>query len=91
MRAIGPKENIRVIVTPATRWGAHPDTIYGDAQDIARSIERHVDNIESAIVAFDQPGVCSYCGRKWTEESTKYNGGCCDQDEANAEPDEPEA
>lgn len=91
MRVFAPKENFRIIVTPVTRWTAKPETMERDCEEIVRSIKRHVDDIEAAHILFDQPPVCSYCGARWTEESTKYNGGCCAQDEANAEPDEPEA
>src|SRR4051812_4777038 len=29
--------------------------------------------------------VCDSCGSAWTEKDTHYNGGCCDQDEADHE------
>lgn len=27
--------------------------------------------------------ICGYCGRKWTEKGSTYNGGCCNADEAD--------
>jgi hypothetical protein len=55
-------------------------------EEIAQQIKRHVDNVASARVEYDEEPVCSHCGRDWTEESSAYNGGCCDADEAGAQP-----
>lgn len=46
-------------------------------------IKRHVDGIGSVTVVFDTEEHCSFCGGNWTEKSETYNGGCCDEDEAN--------
>ncbi|WP_353265838.1 hypothetical protein [Gemmatimonas sp.] len=51
--------------------------------DIAQDIRRHVDNVRRVTVEEETEAVCSFCGHAWTEESTTYNGGCCDADEAN--------
>lgn len=51
-------------------------------EQIVKDVERHVSDVSSAYVEFDQQPVCSHCGWPWTEESTTYNGGCCDADEA---------
>lgn len=55
-------------------WEARCDEIVSD-------IKRHVENVGSAWVEFDQQHVCSHCGALWTEKSETYNGGCCDEDE----------
>lgn len=52
------------------------------ANEIAKEIQRHVDNVASVHIDFDQPAVCEHCGYDWTEKSDTYNGGCCEQDEA---------
>jgi hypothetical protein len=52
-------------------------------EEIARQAKRHCDDVDSAEVSFDQESVCSHCGHLWTEESTVYNGGCCEADEVN--------
>lgn len=52
-------------------------------EEMVRDAKRHVDNLQYAEVEFDQEPVCSYCGSRWTEKSTTYNGGCCDEDEKN--------
>ena len=53
------------------------------AEEIARQIKRHVDNVHSAHAVEETEMVCEYCGHRWTEVSDTYNGGCCDRDEAN--------
>jgi len=50
-------------------------------EEIARDIKRHVDNVRSCSVEFDQEHVCEHCGAAWTEESDTYNRGCCAADE----------
>lgn len=50
---------------------------------IAADIKRHVDSVGSIGIEFDCDDVCSHCGNAWTEKSDTYNGGCCEQDEAN--------
>ena len=51
--------------------------------EIVRSVGRHVDDIEGAYVQVDREYACSYCDNSWTEDSTDYNGGCCDEDEGH--------
>lgn len=51
--------------------------------DIASQIKRHVDDVAGAYVEWDTWHVCEHCGGRWTEESSTYNGGCCDEDEKN--------
>lgn len=58
----------------------------GRAEEIAKQIKRHVDDVHSADVEFDAAPYCEHCGSHWTEESRTYNGGCCDKDE-EANPD----
>lgn len=60
------------------------------ANEVLADVKRHVDNVDSAWVEFDQEALCEHCGSSWTEKSTTYNGGCCDADEA-ANPDTTEA
>lgn len=56
-------------------------------EEIASQIRRHVDNVSSAYVEYDQQPICEHCGSAWTETSEIYNGGCCDKDEeSNPEP-----
>lgn len=52
-------------------------------EEIAAEIKRHVDNVRYVSVEYDQETVCEYCGSRWTEKSSTYNGGCCDEDEAH--------
>lgn len=51
-------------------------------EEIAADVKRHVDNIGSVSVESDAVHCCDHCGARWTEESDKYNGGCCEADEA---------
>lgn len=85
-RKAGERENYRVVVTPARAgWislsGRSDSEITCD--NIADSIKRHVDDVASVEIDFDLNYVCEHCGSCWTEDSTVYNGGCCDADEAN--------
>lgn len=74
---------VRVLVTPEEPW------LYRDrdaafverAEDVAKAIKRHVDQVESVSVEPEHEFTCGYCGARWTEDSTVYNGGCCDKDE----------
>lgn len=50
--------------------------------EIAAEVKRHVNNVRSVCVEFDQEMVCEHCGSTWTEDNPEYNGGCCDKDEA---------
>lgn len=51
------------------------------ANNVLRSIQRHVDNTHNARVNICRRYTCEFCGRLWTERDTSYNGGCCDRDE----------
>jgi len=48
---------------------------------IVVDIKRHVDNVSDRDMNIETEYVCSHCGSAWTERSTEYNGGCCDEDE----------
>ena len=49
-------------------------------EEIAKDVKRHVDQVRSVNVDFDQEYVCEHCGAEWTEGKSLYNGGCCDKD-----------
>lgn len=51
-------------------------------ESIKLEVKRHVDNVSDVSVEFDNEYVCEFCGSKWTEESKKYNMGCCERDQA---------
>lgn len=51
--------------------------------EIIEQIRRHVDNVGYVEREDITKAVCSFCGCRWTEDTDNYNGGCCDQDEAN--------
>jgi len=60
------------------------------AESIFNDVRRHIDDIGDVYVQSDDASRCEYCGSGWTEESTTYNGGCCDKDE-EGNPDNTEA
>lgn len=77
------RENYRVEVTPDL-WGYNKteDQAKAVCGEIAVSIRRHVDNVDSVAVNWDTRTVCSHCGRDWEE----YEDGCpCCCDEAQDE------
>lgn len=90
-------ENYRVEVIPAEqhyiiRLGktrTEHEIKLDDAQKVAESIKRHVDDIEDVNVEVDASYVCEHCGEPWTEDSDTFNEGCCDEDLKHA-PEEPE-
>lgn len=59
--------------------------------EMISDIKRHIDNVGSVHIDFDQEYVCEHCGAGWTEKSSTYNGGCCDKDEENAPPGDEDA
>jgi hypothetical protein len=59
------------------RWGRD---MQDRCDEIAKDVKRHVDQVGSVSVDFDQEYVCEYCGAEWTEGKNSYNGGCCDKD-----------
>lgn len=83
--------NHRVEVFPVIDrylWPANVSTEEAERKNIAKSLEnlvaalkRHND-FERLAIRYDTHEVCVHCGSLWTEESTTYNGGCCDKDEA---------
>lgn len=83
MKAI-KRDNFRVEIYPKTRvFGIKVSEEDETCKQILEQVRRHVDSIGCAGVACDKIGVCEFCGSKWTEDGTIYNGGCCDKDEAN--------
>lgn len=49
--------------------------------DIAEQARRHCDDVGAVEIECDVEHVCEHCGGDWTEQSSDYNGGCCDADE----------
>lgn len=94
MKAVGEKVNFRVVVEPKRpRYFVSMTTerlekeLEDRCNEIIAEIKRHVDNVDGACVEFDETYVCSHCGSPWTEKSSTFNGGCCDEDIKN-EPQE---
>jgi len=54
-----------------------------ECESIILEIKRHVDDVRTAELCCEEENLCSFCGYNWTEDSDTYNGGCCDEDEAN--------
>lgn len=50
------------------------------AEEIARDVKRHVDNVRTVNVEVETEAVCEHCGYGWTEGGSPHNGGCCDKD-----------
>ena len=61
------------------------DEMRADLERLATAIRKRVDKFEDergdVFVEIEREAVCSHCGNCWTEDSTEYNGGCCDADE----------
>ncbi len=52
-----------------------------NAEQLAKQIKRHCDDIESVEIKTIEENICEFCGYGWTEDSAEYNGGCCDKDQ----------
>lgn len=52
------------------------------AQAIKSAIGRYEEEVCNYEVRYVPAPVCEHCGSKWTENSSAYNGGCCDEDQS---------
>jgi len=79
------KENYRVVIYPDVGGCFDPSRYELEICDnILKQVRRHVDDVATTYIVYDTNVYCSYCGKKWTEDDTNYNGGCCDKDAKNA-------
>ena len=49
--------------------------------DIVADVKRHIDDVGSVWIESDYVNTCEYCGARWTEDASDYNGGCCEKDQ----------
>ena len=86
-RIFAPKENFRLVVEPRTGyvWQPTPKDFEAICETIRAEIKRHVNDVGYIGIEYDMPAICEFCGHSWTEDSTTFNGGCCDKD-LEAEP-----
>ena len=79
------RENYRVVIYPDVKGYFNPDRYEPEICDnILKQVKRHIDAVATAYIVYDTNAYCSYCGKKWTEDDTNYNGGCCGKDAENA-------
>lgn len=73
------------------RGARSPDAAHADAREIREAIVRHLshdhDDVCQNTVEIDAQisETCESCGAPWTEDGGAYNGGCCNEDEAERE------
>ena len=78
------EENFRVVIYPKTyTYGIKTGEDKDVCENMIPQIKRHIDDIQCVSIECDSADFCSFCGRKWTEESTIFNGGCCNKDLEN--------
>ena len=78
------RENFRVEVKSQANPRYYADAeIIRECEDMIIQVKRHVDNVSSVRIVWDDAGTCSFCGATWTEPEDTYNGGCCEKDEEN--------
>ena len=73
MSRVTRRQNIRVVVEPCQPWPSYmndtpakmEDRLINIANQVARDIKRHVDDIDGAAVAYDRVDVCSFCTYEW--------------------------
>ena len=51
-----------------------------DCGEMVSAIKRHIDNVDSVEIIQDEKSVCEFCGARWSEDSHRFNGGCCKRD-----------
>ncbi len=57
-------------------------------KEIAGQIKRHIDGFKSVSIETESEPRCEFCGSYWTEDSDRFNGGCCDKDMEHEPPEE---
>lgn len=85
--------NIQVMleITPPEYMKDGPERIDSwrkRAQVVTENVRKLADmdmlpNVDGADWDVTSEDVCSLCDSLWTEDSSTYNGGCCDDDEKN--------
>lgn len=63
------------------RASLHKQTM--DCEYILKDIKRHVDDLGHCEIEKKYERQCEFCGSRWSETVSDYNGGCCEKDEAN--------
>lgn len=91
------RSNWRVVIEPrrlgdygyvrtADHVGRTQDEIdrgyHARCEEIAADVWRHVDNVGSAEVAYDEERVCPHCGYTWQPDEWGCNGCCGTEAEA---------
>ena len=84
--------NYRVEIKPEPPWlgwskdeAKQREEMKDACREIIEQAKRHVDCGKYARMVWDVEGVCSHCGRQWTEDDELYNGGCCYRDQEDQE------
>lgn len=78
------KSNPRVEVYPkTTAFGFTVSDANETCYQIEADIKRHVNDVLSVTIVHDINATCSHCGAQWTDDSSEFNGGCCDKDLAD--------
>lgn len=72
-------------VDPPSRRDQTYDAFWRAAVEIKRQVDRHCDGVIGVEIDIAAEETCSFCNAQWTENDSKYNGGCCDKDEEEKE------
>lgn len=77
------RDNFRVEITPNVYrcYGLVVADAKEVCEQIVEQVRRHVDDVAIVQIISDDAIVCEFCGNRWTEDDTLYNGGCCDEDQ----------
>lgn len=77
------RSNVRIEVYPKVygNYTKDKDISFNTSKNICKNIiddiERHVDNIFSMKIVWDNNSVCSYCGNDWEQEWDNEEPMCC--------------
>lgn len=79
------KDDIRVIVYPNPNHYQNSERQdYLDCESIREQIKRHVDNVASIEIVWDETRLCKYCGFEPSEDENGYPY-CCDEAQKQAD------
>lgn len=75
-------ENFRVVLTVSRPFLVKPDhenylrRMTSQSKEVAKSVKRHVDNVDDIQCEYDTLDLCEFCGREWEVDEDGFPN-CC--------------
>ncbi len=77
MSKITRRDNIRVTIEPYVFGKWDENYAITKANEIRDAVKRHIDDVKSVDVEWDNVSVCSHCGYTWEEDPETNEPQCC--------------